>query len=548
MLPKSKYMKLSSAEKAKVKRKLGMKKSSSASSSFSKFKGHGDYYRYEPSKKGMFTKTGSPFSGAGAQLGEKLLGRPGKYIGGAAHALFKSITGFGDYKVSSNSILAGNSPPSFGSMGRGTIVRHREYIGDILSTTAFTIAGYPINAGLSGSFPWLSTCAANYEQYCIRGMVFQFKTTSATSLTSGTSTAMGTVIMATQYNSVAPAFTSKVEMENHEFSTNAKPSDSFMHPIECARGETPVSCLYMRQAAVPSGADQRLYDLGTLYIATQGQQHAGDVIGELHVTYDIELLKPRIQSPALLCMADHYQIPATATGTVPNQFGTTVPTPVAGSNLGTVLRNSVTATIAFPVSAVDSVYLVEYSLYGGQAAVSTAPTITAYGGCSEHKIFNADTVGLITATASDAWSKAWFSAAVFVPAGQASPTINIGAFTPPTSVTGGDLIISCLPSGIVTRTRPPVVRRVPKSIDVPEGKSEEKDDEESSDDDRYEDPEYLEFLLQKANAKKAKASKAAELKASLPEMPKHLSLPEEEDAVLVKKPVTPAPQRVASRK
>ena len=63
-----------------------------------------------------------------------------------------------------------------------------------MSADVFKIDSYLINAANPKTFPWLSQIAANYEQYDIEGMVF-----SADALNS-TKTALGTVMMATQYD------------------------------------------------------------------------------------------------------------------------------------------------------------------------------------------------------------------------------------------------------------------------------------------------------------------------------------------------------------
>lgn len=211
-------------------------------------------------------------------------------VGGAG------IRGSGDYYVSRNVLTgrgvvgSGQDPPSFKSRGRNTMIQHREFIADITGSTAFTVQNnISINPGLPALLPWGSSIAQNFEQYNIRGMVFEFKTTSATALVSGTNTSMGTVIMATEYNSLNPQFSSKAQMENHEFSTSSVPSCSFLHPIECSRKETSIKNQYVRTGGIPAGADQRLYDLGNFQIATVGQQSA-NIIGELWVFFSVCLV------------------------------------------------------------------------------------------------------------------------------------------------------------------------------------------------------------------------------------------------------------------
>lgn len=203
------------------------------------------------------------------------------------------VTGMGAYQVSENSLLTGNVP-TFGN-GGGTIVAHREYIGDVTGSTGFVNTAYPLNPGLASLFPWLSLSAAQFEEYELLGMLVEFKSTSAVALNS-TNTALGTVIMATDYDSYDTTFTTKQQMEAYQFSTSAPPSQSQLHPIECKPKMNVLGTKYLRHGAPPTGADLRFYDVGTFQLATVGMQAAA-VIGELWVTYHVRFTKPKIPTP-----------------------------------------------------------------------------------------------------------------------------------------------------------------------------------------------------------------------------------------------------------
>ncbi len=230
--------------------------------------------------------------GAGSALGGYIGGPSGATIGSRAGAMVSKIIGTGDYSIKSNSVVLGSHIPSFSGNDRIVRIKHTEYLGDIFSTTSFSTSNFPLNPGVRATFPWLSGIATQFEEYRFLGLVFFFRSTSATALNS-TNTALGTVIMATQYNVNKPDFTSKLEMENYEFCSSGKPAEDIGHPVECHRGESPTSVLYVRSTGVPYGEDARLYDWGEFILATVGMQAAAN-IGELHVAYDIELLKPRL--------------------------------------------------------------------------------------------------------------------------------------------------------------------------------------------------------------------------------------------------------------
>lgn len=310
----------------------------------SKVYGHGDYYgkkpkaaRKAPLKKRARRNSEPSLSkmGIGARLGAA--------AGSILQKGFKKLTGFGDYKESGSALNMGGDVPQFANgSGSSTAqsgsirVQHREYIQDIQGSTGFNIQSFILNPGLNDTFPWLDALAANFEQYRIRGMAFVYKATCATAVAS-TNTALGTVVMATQYNANAAAFQNKQQMENYQFAQSGVPFNDITHYIECAKSQTSVSNLYIRTGSVPSGQDARLYDMGIFYLATVGMQ-AASTIGELWVTYDIELLKPRIISGTggNIVLSDHFILAGTPTTGI-NYLGTGGG-PTATSNLGGVIN------------------------------------------------------------------------------------------------------------------------------------------------------------------------------------------------------------------
>jgi len=323
---------------------------------------------------------GSLFGPAGTALGSLL--------GGGAQSLVKLVTGFGDYSVNRNSLMPGalEPPDVVNTKGRGIIVRHREYISDVNPSVGFVNNTYDINPGLVSTFPWLSQLGSSFEQYCIHGMLFEFKSMSSDAvLSSAANTALGTVIMATQYNSLSTPFVDKRSMENYEFSNSAKPSESFIHPIECKGTETPVKCLYIRTGGVEFG-DIRFYDLGQFNIATQGMQGTTGAIGELWVTFEIEFLKPKLLAGlGLELLTDHYALGGTnspITNALP--LGSLVPLlPNSGSSLGSQINVNASNVneIIFPQYVQDGVFMLCYSVFGTGASV-TAPIWSATTNCS----------------------------------------------------------------------------------------------------------------------------------------------------------------------
>jgi len=173
----------------------------------------------------------------------------GTALGGMAGYGLANIMGYGKYKIKKNMFMEGRLPqmtniPKAG----GTVIRFQEYLGDVYTTpdisnpAAFNIQSFLINAANSDTFPWLNQIAQNYEQYNLEGLIFQFRSTSADALNS-TNTALGSVMLATQYDVADSVFTTKAEMLNYEYSNSVKPSENCLHMVECAPNQNVLSDL-----------------------------------------------------------------------------------------------------------------------------------------------------------------------------------------------------------------------------------------------------------------------------------------------------------------
>jgi len=248
-------------------------------------------------------------SGIGSFLG----GKVGGWVGDLASKAMSLITGMGDYEVKENSIVqslgAGGSGqvPQFLSAGGCSRISHREFLGLVTSPgSAFTLSSFPINPFNPTTFPWLSEIAGSFETFRFRGIVVEFVSTYGDAVAS-TNASLGSVILATQYNTAAPAFATQSQMENYQYATSCKPSVSMIHPVECDPSQLPMEHLYVFPTTllgIPS--DPRWSTLGTTYLATVGQQSAA-TLGELWISFDIEFYQPKlISSVASNGLAAHY--------------------------------------------------------------------------------------------------------------------------------------------------------------------------------------------------------------------------------------------------
>lgn len=246
--------------------------------------------------------------GSGSSAGSRV----GAWLGDKAHSLFTSLTGLGDYALKSNSLLlpagqgaavpnmAANDPPSIvNSPNRGVTIRHREYIGDLITSAtpgAFQISTFSVNPGDPVTFPWLAQIANHFQEWRPDGIVFEFKT-MASDMTVGTNLALGQVIMGSQYNVDQPVFTTKYEMENTEYSSSCKPSVSMMHGLECERHSGIQDQMYVApNGVIPAGGTKAFYKMCNTSIATNGFQGSSVNIGEVWVSYEVTLFKPIMET------------------------------------------------------------------------------------------------------------------------------------------------------------------------------------------------------------------------------------------------------------
>lgn len=342
------------------------------------------YQRY---KNSNFVRKANKYvpKGTFATIGGLVGGPLGAYAG----SKFASLAGFGAYTVKNNSLMLGEgqSPAYMHQSNSNAIIRHREYIQDIVSSpnvNQFQNQVFPINPGMVGTFPWLSALAQQYEQYRIRGMVFEYKSMYADAIaSSAANSTLGYVIMGTNYNAVYPPFINKQQMDNTDYTTSAKPSVSFYHPIECDPASHPTTNLYVRSGAPPSNADLRMYDFGNFQVATGGIASPSVTLGELWCSYEVELIKPiSTTAHGLNVLSDHFQLLGLTAGS--DVLGADA-TPVSGSSIGGKITNG--NLYSFPPNITDGNYLVVCHWQGtaGPGMVLPTPTLT---NCTAMELWN----------------------------------------------------------------------------------------------------------------------------------------------------------------
>jgi hypothetical protein len=220
-----------------------------------------------------------------------------------------------------------NKPAIFTKPNGDCRIRHREYIAEVTAgatnPSVFKVTQYAINPGQAATFPWLSRISANYESYVFEELRFKFETEAPTSLG-------GSLVLAVDYDASDPEPTSKQQAMTYRSSVRSAPWAPCEHrslPEDLHKSKTN----FVRINAQPNGTDIKTFDIGNLYVISQGVLTGGSVLGELYVEYVVNLLTPVYESVAGVTVAG---------GRVLNN-GTTTPANPFGDGVGHVLPSTV---------------------------------------------------------------------------------------------------------------------------------------------------------------------------------------------------------------
>lgn len=415
----------------------------------------------------MYKKAG----GAGAAVGRALAGKKGARLGRVMGAQFAKkaegilrshmLSGNGDYVVGRGIHDGGrmSDHPSKhhhkSALEKGEmIIEHTEYIGDLISsnvngTSNFTSQYYELNPGNPVTFPWLSDVAINFQDYRFEKLVFEVRplVSESTSTTSATLTSMGSVVMATQYDTVLGGFVNKQTMENSDFAVSIKPSQKALHAVECDPRFNPLGVLYVSGGnninpntgviTTTPGIDLRMQDLGLFQIASCNIPVANNSsinLMEIFVHYKICLMKPVLNAGLTNVQTAHYVSNTGVTSAQP--FGTSQT--VEFDNIGLTITPS---SVVFPASISTGSYMLTWQVSGtANANPYIGPTITVANG-SLKTVWNSaagiDTSTKVIAPSSVAGSTCCIVCCIFTVSSygnsQCSITFSGQSNIPPTS-------------------------------------------------------------------------------------------------------------------
>ena len=311
-----------------------------------------------------------------AQVGQSVFNITDKF----GRGLYK---GRGSYTTATNGLIAGSSVvPQFGQDDmKSTTITNREFIGDVyapLLNDSFSAKEYPINPGMRQLFAWLSQLAINYEEYELKQLIVTYKST-VTDFASN-SGQVGQIIMATHYNPTADPFGSKEEMMLYEGGMSCKTTEHMQHGIECDPSKlTGNSYKYVRIGDLPISEDLKEYDLGRFCLAITGvpATYAGQVLGELWVSYTVTLRKPKVASGHAYNVLRDLYVSQYNTAPGPLQIA-----PIPATSWIHATRNSGAISLLTPGATLDAA-----TLNGYDSLIDEAPTPLAVAPAQVYAMF-----------------------------------------------------------------------------------------------------------------------------------------------------------------
>lgn len=281
-------------------------------------------------------------------------------------------------------IEGGASPMSIG-MGatdnQEVVINHCEYLQDVYgpASAAFTNNSLDLNPGLLENFPFLGQIAANYEEYEFLQLMFHFKSTvdAAQSATG----AVGTLIMATNYNADAAPFLSKESMMQYHGANNIRVDKDMDHGVECDPSKNAGTAIrYVRTVPLVDSQQKKEFDLGKFQWALVNipSNFYNEQVGELWVSYTVKLGKPKLAVSLGRTIAEDRFV--TNGGTSTSSILGTQLLKLSQSNIGCVWSESsagagtVTLTCTFPSFLTGRFEILVQKFLDGMAAATFTST------------------------------------------------------------------------------------------------------------------------------------------------------------------------------
>lgn len=276
-----------------------------------------------------------------------------------------------DAPLSTSSRQPRSAPPDWRGTARGgSRIRHREYIGDVNGSVAFTASSYAVNPGMSQTFPWLSRIAKQYESYRFHSLCFEFDGGRA-------ATTDGKIALVVDYDAADAIPATKLDMLNYEGASSEKiwqDSKFVCRPTDLHKAASN----YVRSAPLAANLDIKTYDVGNFIVATSGQATTA-FVGELFVVYDVEFMTPQLSAADVVSFrgsSSSALAAATPFGTnFTNAASSTLNATVNGAGTTMTFNEAFTGLLALSYSGTTMVNQVA----GGTATVTLLASVTGTG-------------------------------------------------------------------------------------------------------------------------------------------------------------------------
>jgi len=176
------------------------------------------------------------------------------------------------------------SKPKTTSRGNVTTISHREYLQSVTSSTGTRIVTINVNPGMS-AFSWLAPVANNFEQYVFKKLKYEYVSAAATS-------ERGRVSLSFQFDPTADAPTTRTDHFSIIPNVEEAPWEDIVLNVPCTK--TPK---YIRQGNINNGT-LNTYDIGRLNVMSAMNANSTTQLGEIFVTYVVELHNPQFNKTA----------------------------------------------------------------------------------------------------------------------------------------------------------------------------------------------------------------------------------------------------------
>jgi hypothetical protein len=155
-----------------------------------------------------------------------------------------------------------------------------------------TVVNLGINPGLPSTFPWLAKVAAGFEKYRFRKLEFFFTPIVGQYSAAGST---GKILCMIDWDSADQGPANKRDYEDSVPHTDGMAYQEFALSANHS-GLRKNDAWFVRTKFNPPSTDIKTYDLGTLYVATDGFTVTDTLISELRVRYVVELFNPVLDS------------------------------------------------------------------------------------------------------------------------------------------------------------------------------------------------------------------------------------------------------------